>query len=69
VREFMSGPLTSRGHPRVPTVGIRREFIFAEWNLDAADCSIFFAALQSQIYKKDQLTDHRVGSRAFSPHR
>jgi hypothetical protein len=51
MREFMSGPLTSRGHPRVPTVGVRREFIFAVWKLDAADYSLFVVALQSQIYK------------------
>jgi hypothetical protein len=35
VRYFMIGPLTSRGHPGVPTVDVRRECIFAVWILDS----------------------------------
>jgi hypothetical protein len=53
----------------VPTVDVRHEYIFAVWNLDTSNYSIFFVALQSQIYKKAELASHRVGARAFSPHR
>jgi hypothetical protein len=48
----MIGPLISRGHPGVPTVGVRRECMFAVWNLDPLDYSIVFVALRSQIYEE-----------------
>ena len=40
------------------------KILFAVWNLDRADYSMFFVALRSQIYKESRASWPTVGVRA-----